>query len=219
MGFLENLRRQMAAREQEQRAAMNRQKALDQQEAGRKQSQQQFEEAERIRIAAEINRAKVFLRQSDFPRLAEELASIRGNVKIFETKTDGSKVNTGASHFLDKLYGPRKPAQNMAGLRLEWFAGRINVRRAGGKDYIGKYHYQWTEIDNYVEVQSSPSGDIAIIKSGGNIHLPLAVWRGNSRIQEEALGEAYNNPKVIYTKLNDMPGHEDSWNGQGRGGG
>ncbi len=214
MGFLEDLRRKVREEDArraeiaaEQRRISDR---VNQQEEARRLGDSQVE----LRVRQQREQAEEFLRQSEFPRMAQELVDLGRGIKLVDrpmslirqdvhsddvsSDVDWRYRFGGTSHRGEELMA------NVAGFSLIWTPGRRRERSV--RDHRWEQPYtEWEDIYNVIVVKSDYQGAIKIVKSSGDISLSLSGWRNNPGLQEESLGRAYQNPRVFYQKNNNKP--------------
>lgn len=218
MGFIENLRRIIAAEQAESQRLIDERVRADalvaQQREAESRAKQQEAQRKQDQISDEKLRAEVFLRSSAFPNLIQELASLLNASTI---------INRALSFESESLWGNRKVSDsvsflhehgeaslleskpNVAGMGLIWLVGK---RREHEKR---NSVHEWENIYNAIAVAFDHLGNITLVSSGRNILLGPSGWRGNPDIQEESLGRAYSNPRRFYAKKETWITPPPSW--------
>lgn len=204
MGFIENLRRQREQEEERVRRITAERARVD------AYTQQQVEAARLVRkqrqarIRQEKERAESFLRQSEFPRMAQELKSLVGGVSIDKPINLRKMRKVGAFSIKESYdskggsYYSYPDEEPNSGLTLIWYSGRINEKAKKG-------YNEWEEIYRAIVVDCDSQGNIKVVNARRDIVFSLSAWKGNPNIQEEALGRAYSNPETFISKCSDKP--------------
>lgn len=217
MGFLEELSRLKQQRDAGRQRVAEEATRL----AATRQQQEEAirlaEEQERARLRQEREQAEVFWNQSAFSKLAKEIVSLAEGLVLVERpmrlipgEYDGpyNHAPDRASHaYRYNRLENNQVIKNLPGMTLVWTGEKVNFRRM-------KYgHSEWEQIYNVVVVTCDYQG--TIVANGES--LPLSLWRGNSNIQEEVLGEAYENPYTFYERDNDIPPSAPQYDSLGMG--
>lgn len=187
MGFIEDLRRQVEAREQ---SVIDTQRILREhrERAEREQVQQRL--AEEQRHKERKDQAMRFDEESGLPDLISRFLSIVGNVS-FERKGDSNPTGKGLFSLL-----PRD---------------RDSVWRIISWNYrYGNNNYNW---EDYFAVETCPDGTIYFHYGffPGFKGIRENKWRTHKGILEDALDKAYHHPKKYAYYNPPSPSSHQSW--------
>lgn len=219
MGFLEDLRRKNA---EEKRAAEG---AAEQERVGRLQLQSREAEREvqeKENMRKRFEQANQHFQRSEYPRLLKELLSVLSG-SFIKTPWGDDGIDVGSYYDLTKWSdeevkngrqasvaevtkrGDDKLDLSISDYSID-FCLQTNKQPIFGLMLIWPVSYGEY---NTVPIICSADGTITlgIRKSKKKlfgeelvkeIELPVSVWRGNLGVQEEILGEAYRNPRLLH---------------------
>ncbi len=210
MGFIEELRRLKQQRDEGKRRDAKESAMLAKARRQQEEAIRLAEEQKRARLHQEREQAEAFWNQSEFSKLAKEMVSLTEDLVLVERpmRIAPIKHDEYFDHAPDwEAWGAYKynrlnddqVVKNLPGMTLVWTGKKVNSSSM-------KYgHWKWEQIYDVVVVTCDYQGTIVANEKS----LPLSLWRGNSHIQEEALGEAYKNPYIFYHVESDIRPTED----------
>jgi hypothetical protein len=217
MGFIEDLRRQI---EQEKQQAIEAQRLQERREGEYarlaqiredKKNKRELEKAERLE--RDIKKAQEYYYKSDFPRLVKELCAVaQEDIYVLSGVIAPKWIGSGVSlptlrrSEYSNLDLDEHNVFSRVGISLIWYAGERNRRRI--REWGMSGYDVWEDEHNFISIGCDQTGKITLRKSWGDIKLPLFKWLGRPGVQEEALGEAFHNPKSISFRQNDKPSYE-----------
>ncbi len=178
MGFIEELRKQKAYRE----------KSIQDKRANREiQSSQRLAEQQRVEYARTeaVRQGRAFFEASYFPQLLIELRGVASWIKVFPRD---------AEHYLDHAKYSSRP-----NLSRDSFVEEVLL----GSSYKGHRDNRWgiysrVTREKLILIESRRDGTIVV--HGGLLSsttMQRNTWTDNRRIQEEALGKAFNHPMAV----------------------
>ncbi|MBI2195546.1 MAG: hypothetical protein HYU48_00665 [Candidatus Levybacteria bacterium] len=228
MGFLERLRQQMqTAGEAARRAAEEQERSARRQvEENRRRVIIRRQEEARILKTTEERKKRTgdLWQQSEFPKLANEVASIvagtyvvNGVIRLEPIKGYDDELNIASNIHNRRFYKARGGSsassfiEDLAGLSLIWSGGSweraivddrpSRFSMSNSKDFYS----EWTYESRVIVIGCDYQGTIVIRKSRGDIRLGFNQWSNNPARQEEVLGKAFNNPRKFYYTRNNLP--------------
>ncbi len=218
MGFLENLRRRKEQEEVEASRVQSERVRIEAANIQNREAVRLSEEQRQARIRQERDMSEEFLRQSEFPRMAQELENLVKGIRInkrpirLEGDKQVSKDDISRNVHVALMSGrdsyDDKYSDNMAGFSLIWYTGNRKERLIGKSNFLK----EWEEMYDAVTIACDSQGLIKITKAREYLVLPRDAWRNNPQVQEEALERAYHDPMKFYFKRNNLP-YERQWDG------